>query len=228
MCKREKVVPLDRVKTVGQRVMEFTLALKRNSSRASALGVAALTLAGCASAVVVESEFPVPLVDAVPVSMGLYYEPQLRDFIHAEALPRSSTWTIDLGDANLAMLEPLFGTLFQSTREVDVLPPPPNEAAGLDGVLSSALQQFQFDVPRSNRDEFVEVWLQYRLELVEPNGDVVFEWEVPGYGKAEIEGNREDAVHRASIVAMREAGAVISTKFTQQPAVSAWLAAKGM
>lgn len=228
MWKREKVVPLDRVKTVGQRVMEFTLALKRNSLRASGIGVAALTLAGCASAVVVESEFPVPLVDPVPVSIGLYYEPELRDFIHAEALPRSSTWTIDLGDANLAMLDPLFDTLFQSTRELEILPPSANDAADLDGVLSSALQQFQFDVPRSNRDEFVEVWLQYRLELVEPNGDVVLEWEVPGYGKAEIDGNREDAVHRASIVAMREAGALISTKFTQQPAVSAWLAAKGI
>jgi hypothetical protein len=208
--------------------MEFTLALKRNSLRASGIGGAALALAGCASAVVVESEFPVPLVDAVPVSIGLYYDPELRDFIHAEALPRSSTWTIDLGDANLAMLDPLFGTLFQSTREIEVLPPSPNDAADLDGVLSSALQQFQFDVPNSNRDEFVEVWLQYRLQLVEPNGDIVFEWEVPGYGKAEIDGNREDAVHRASIVAMREAGALISTKFTQQPAVSAWLAAKGI
>jgi hypothetical protein len=191
--------------------------------RISGLSVAALTLAACASAVVVESEFPAPLVDTLPIAIGLYYDPELRNFIHAEALPRSSTWTIDLGDANLAMLDPLYGTMFQTTREISGLPPPPTEVAGVDGVLSSSLNVYQFDVPRTTRDEFVEVWLQYRLQLLEPDGRMVIEWDVEGYGKAEIDGNREDAVHRASIVAMREAGARISTQFTQQPAVSDWL-----
>jgi hypothetical protein len=179
--------------------------------------------AGCTSAVVVESDFPTPLVETIPVAVGLYYEPELRDFIHAEALPRSSTWTIDLGDANVAMLDPLYATMFASTREIQGMPPSQAETAGVDAVLTSGLEAFQFDVPRTTRDEFVEVWLQYRLQLLEPDGNVVIEWEVPGYGKAEIDGSREDAVHRASIVAMREAGARISTQFLQQPAVSDWL-----
>ena len=209
-------------------VMEAGVAPKRNSSRICGLIAAALGVAGCSSAVVVQSDFPVPLVESLPLTVGLYYDPELRDFIHAEALPRSNTWTIDLGDANLAMLDPLFGTLFQSTREFADLPASPADASGIDAVISSALQQYQFDVPQSSRDEFVEVWLQYRLQLLEPNGDIVFEWEVPGYGKAEIDGDREDAVLRASIVAMREAGALISTQFVNQPAVSAWLETKGI
>lgn len=213
---------------VRRRVVEFSVAPKRNSSLIYGPGIAALALAACTSAVVIEGDFPAPLVESLPLSVGLYYDPALRDFIHAEALPRSSTWTIDLGDANVAMLDPLFHTLFDRTREIEVVPPSAPEAESVDAILSSAIQDFQFDVPRSSRDEFVEVWLQYRLSLLEPNGDVVFEWEVPGYGKAEIDGNREDAVHRASIVAMREAGALISTQFAQQPAVSAWLATKGI
>lgn len=196
---------------------------KRSSLQTCGLGIVALTAAACTSAVVVESEFPTPLIETVPVSVGLYYEPELRDFIHAEALPRSSTWTIDLGDANVAMLDPLYATMFATTREVQDLPPSPTITAGVDAVLSSGLEAFQFDVPSTTRDEFVEVWLQYRLQLLRPDGDVVIEWQVPGYGKAEIDGNREDAVHRASIVAMREAGARISTQFIQQPAVSDWL-----
>ena len=185
--------------------------------------IAAGILAGCTSAVVVESTFPEPLIDTLPVSVGLFYEPRLRDFIHAEALPRSTTWTIDLGDANMAMLDPLYHTMFASTREIESFPPAAAEIAALDGVLSSTLEQFQFDVPRATRDEFVEVWLQYRLELVEPDGNVVIDWEVPGYGKAEISSSREDAVHRAAIVAMREAGARISIEFPQQPEFQTWL-----
>ena len=113
--------------------------------------------------------------------------------------------------------------MFAATREVQDLPPSTTITPGVDAVLSSGLEAFQFDVPTTTRDEFVEVWLQYRLKLLRPDGNVVVEWQVPGYGKAEIDGNREDAVHRASIVAMREAGARISTQFIQQPAVSDWL-----
>jgi hypothetical protein len=203
--------------------VELNVAPKWNSLRTPGLAAVAIISAGCTSAVVVESEFPTPLVDELPISIGLYFEPRLRDFIHAESLPRSATWTIDLGDANLAMLNPLYREMFRTTREFADFPPMPNEAATVDGVLSSTLQQFQFDVPRTTRDEFVEVWIQYRLQLLKPDGEVVVEWEVPGYGKAEIDGSREDAVHRASITAMREAGARISTQFRLQPQVSDWL-----
>lgn len=198
---------------------------KRTSKILAGLTAATLALSGCTAAVVVESEFPAPLVEPLPVAVGLFYEPRLRNFIHAEALPRSSTWTIDLGDANVAMLDPLYRTMFSSTRELESLPPSPSDAAAVDAVLTSTIEQFQFDVPRSTRDEFVEVWLQYRLQLLD-DGDLIVEWLVPGYGKAEIDGNREEAVQRAAVVAMREAGARISTQFSQQPRVKDWLEAK--
>ena len=198
-------------------------AAKRSSLRNIEACAAVLTLAGCASAVVVESQFPAPLIETLPLAVGVFYEPELRDFIHAEALPRSATWTIDLGDANIAMLGPIFGAMFASTRELENLPPTPTESASVDAVLSSTLERFEFDVPRASRDEFVEVWLQYRLQLLDPGGVLLIDWPVSGYGKAEIDGDREAAVHRAAIIAMREAGAMISTQFMEQEAVREWL-----
>ena len=65
--------------------------------------------------------------------------------------------------------------------------------------------------------------MQYKLSLYEPNGEVVTEWPVTGYGKAELGHNREDAVRKAAIVAMREVGATISTQFASQPQVTYWL-----
>jgi hypothetical protein len=93
----------------------------------------------------------------------------------------------------------------------------------LDGVIRPALEKFEFDVPIGERDEFVEVWMQYKLTLYEPDGEVVTEWPVSGYGKSELERDREGAVLKAAIVAMREVGATISTKFAEQPQVVYWL-----
>ena len=123
------------------------------------------------------------------------------------------------------MLEPLFAKMFRETHKVDAVPLAANDGS-LDGVLQPTLEKFEFDVPVGERDKFVEVWMQYQLTLYEPNGDTVVAWPVSGYGKSELGRNREDAVQRAAIVAMREVGATISTKFAQQPQVSTWLGEK--
>jgi hypothetical protein len=179
-------------------------------------------LAGCSSSVIVESSFPTPLIEPLPVTMGLILDEELYNFIYTEDIPDQSTWTIALGDANVAMLEPLFDTMFAATRVVDAVPVD-NAAGGVDGVLQPVLEKFEFDVPIGERDEFVEVWMQYRLTLYEPEGEIVAEWPVSGYGKSELGRDREDAVLRAAVVAMREVGATISTKFAEQPQVSYWL-----
>jgi hypothetical protein len=186
-------------------------------------GAAGTFLIGCSSSVIVESTFPTPLVERLPVRVGVIFSDDLHNYIYAEDIPEQSTWTIALGDANVAMLEPLFETMFMETREVAELPLDVATAAQLDGVLRPELEKFEFDVPLGERDEFVEVWMQYKLSLYEPDGDLIIDWPVTGYGKSELGRDREDAVRRAAIVAMREVGATISTKFAQQPQVSYWL-----
>jgi len=196
-----------------------TVFAARALHRWSGIAVGAL-LAGCSSSVFVESNFPKPLIEPLPVRMGIILDEELYNFVYVEDIPDQSTWTITLGDANVAMLEPLFETMFAETRPVTGMPV---VGTDLDGVLRPILEKFEFDVPIGERDEFVEVWMQYTLTLYEPDGELVAEWPVSGYGKSELERNREDAVQRAAIVAMREVGATISTKFAVQPQVSYWL-----
>jgi hypothetical protein len=183
--------------------------------------------AGCSSSVVVESTFPKPLIEPLPVRVGIVMGPELQNFVHAEDIPQQSTWTITLGDANIALLKPLFESMFVEARDISDIPTEQADLSTLDGVLRPTLEKFEFDVPVGERDQFVEVWMQYRLFLYETDGEIVAEWPVTGYGKAELSGRREDAVNRAAIVAMREAGATISTQFAQQPQVSYWLEEKG-
>ena len=94
-------------------------------------------------------------------------------------------------------------------------------------MIEPKLEKFEFDVPTGERDEFVEVWLQYQITVYEPDGGTVIQWPVSGYGKSELIRDPEDAVQRAAVVAMREAGATIATKFSEQPQVKTWLGGKG-
>ena len=185
--------------------------------------VAGTCLTGCGGAeVIVESTFPKPLIEPLPVSMGVVIPDELYNFIYTEDIPDQSLWTIALGDANVAMLGPLFEGMFRETRDIESLA----RAAGdtsLDGVIEPQLDKFEFDVPTGERDEFVEVWLQYQITVYEPSGATVMQWPVSGYGKSELIRDPEDAVQRAAIVAMREAGATIATKFSEQPQVREWL-----
>ncbi len=179
-------------------------------------------LVGCASVVTVEADFPAPLVETLPVRVGLFFDEALTSYEYFEKIPQQATWTIHLGDANELMLGGLFETMFLETRSVSEMPLTSTDLYGLDGVLRPELEKFEFEVPISKRDEFVEVWMQYRLRLYEPDGALVAEWPVSGYGKAEL-GDKEDALQQATVVAMREVGAVISTRFAEQPEVEYWL-----
>src|SRR4029077_3498304 len=96
-------------------------------SRISSLGVwsaivAGVLLAACSSSVIVESKFPSPLVEALPVRMGIIIPEELYNYIYTEEIRDESLWTIALGDANVAMLKPLFAKMFQETRKIDAVP----------------------------------------------------------------------------------------------------------
>ena len=188
------------------------------------LGVAAVgaLLAGCSSSVWVEAEFPQPLVEPLPVRMGLILDDALIDYVHYEEIPQQATYTIQIGEANELMLGGLFESMFAALEPVDDLPLAQTDAYRIDGVLRPELQRFEFDVPIGEKDEFVEVWMQYLVRLYNTDGQLVTEWPVSGYGKAEL-GNRETSLNRATVVAMREVGAVISTQFSEQPDVEYWL-----
>jgi hypothetical protein len=198
------------------------LPLDRSRLRLLAVATAAC-LAGCGgSEVIVESVFPRPLIEPLPVSMGVVIPDELYNFIYTEDIPDQSLWTIALGDANVAMLGPIFEGMFQQTRDIDSLALAAGDST-LDGVIEPKLEKFEFDVPQGERDKFVEVWLQYEITVYEPDGATVIEWPVSGYGKSELERDAEDAVQRAAVVAMREAGATIATKFSEQPQIKEWL-----
>ena len=179
-------------------------------------------LGGCASSVDIQSEFPLPLIEPLPVRVGLIYDELFVRYEYFEEIPRQATWTIFLGDANQVLLDGLAQSMFLEAYPVESFPLTSTDVLRLDGVLQPELEKFEFDVPIGGNNEFVEVWMQYRLKLFDTDGELVTDWPVSGYGKAEL-GNKEAALNRATVVAMREVGAAVSTRFGELPQVEYWL-----
>ena len=196
---------------------------RHRSITASVLfSLAGTFLGGCASSVDIQSEFPLPLIEPLPVRVGLIYDELFVRYEYFEEIPRQATWTIFLGDANQVLLDGLAQSMFLEAYPVESFPLTSTDVLRLDGVLQPELEKFEFDVPIGGNDEFVEVWMQYRLKLFDTDGELVTDWPVSGYGKAEL-GNKEAALNRATVVAMREVGAAVSTRFGELPQVEYWL-----
>ena len=190
------------------------------------LGVlACYLLGGCAPVILVDAEFPQPLVEPLPVRIGLLLNEELLAYEYIERIPQQASYTIRIGNANALMMNRLFQPMFAAVESVDDLPLAQPGSSRIDGVLIPELERYEFDVPIGMQDEFVEVWMQYLLRLYEPNGELITEWPISGYGKSELTktSDRVNAISRATVLAMREVGAVIATKFAEQPEVEYWL-----
>jgi len=185
-----------------------------------------LVLAGCAgtSSVQVDARFPEPVVAPLPLRMGVHLPEALRGYTHEEEIPRHSSWRFELGAANVNLFQPVFGAMFEEVVPVDRIPPQRGDAGRLDGIVRPTLETFQFDIPRTEDNEFVEVWVEYKLELYTPEGGLIAEWPVSGYGRSR-EGNfsQDRSLSEATVEAMREVGAELSIGFASLPEVSDWL-----
>ncbi len=197
------------------------------SGKAAMLIVLVLT-AGCSSTglVDVDSSFPAPLVESLPLRAGVFFPEELRAFTHSETIPQHSQWQFELGKASVELFNPVFSALFDQVIVLEQLPAG-DQAANLDLIVAPQLERFEFDIPRNRDIKFVEVWLQYRLYVYTPDGTPIAEWPVTGYGKSQASGSMpRDSLHDATVRAMREAGATISIRFASQPDVRDWLQEK--
>jgi hypothetical protein len=189
--------------------------------------VMALLLSGCASRVervAVDTGFPSPVVEPLPLRMGLHLPDELRNFRHEETIPSHSNWTFELGAANVSLFEPLVGAMFTDVVLTDSRTPGTGQAGTLHGVLEPHLERFEFDMPRGRDTRFAEVWLQYRVHLYSPDGQLLADWPVTGYGKSRASGTMpRGALKDAAVRAMRDAGANLSIRFGAEPAVADWL-----
>ena len=198
--------------------------------RAGALVFAWAALAGCGGATIKpEATFPEPIIEPLPLHVGLYLDEQLTSFVHTEEIELYGEWSVDLGQVQPVMFKKVIGAMFSQVTEISS---PEAPDAQIDGVIAPSIVAFQIAIPAQTRGEFYEVWIKYNVRLLDPEGTVIIEWPLIAYGKA----NREDygmktnepAMEEATTLALRDAGAFLALRFTEVPEVKAWLDGQGV
>lgn len=185
-----------------------------------------LALAGCGTtAVQVQGgSFPAPLVPPMPLHIGVHYSEEFRAFRLEESVPQRGDWSIDIGAAQVRMLQAVLPGMFEHVVELESIESDqiPN---GVHGILVPAVKEMQFAIPFQTRSNFFEVWIRYEMTLLEPTGEEIARWPVTAYGKtrsAMLESS-EAAVREAAINALRDAGAFLAIGFPEQQELRPWL-----
>lgn len=201
-----------------------------------------LVLAGCgAREVIVQGNFPRPVMEPLPITIGVVYTDEFRGHeIFDEAAGRKeSDWLVRTGEAQVQFWDTLFDGMFVKVVHIsdhDTLHEVENE---VDAVIVPYIADLQYTIPLHTNVKVYEIWMKYRFRLTDiegihdhDNGDLSYnpddsfaDWNLTAYGKTPTAflQSDEEAVNLAAIVALRDAGANFITSFERVPAVANWL-----
>lgn len=192
------------------------------------LAACALLLAACSTTPVVPSnEFPKPVLRKLPVAVGLYMDPAFRDYVHKDKPAKGAQQDVSVGPASRALFSEFLGAQFQSVSTLNQAPAAQTPAPGVAAVLQPVVQDVQIASPKTDKDEFHEAWIKYRLRLLTPQGVELTSWELAAYGKQRSAtfGGTNSGLTAAVREAMRDAAAGMALIFRDGEAFRARLLA---
>ena len=198
----------------------------------SSLLLAILVLAACGpSTVVLNGSYPAPLSRKLPITVGIYYPPELRNHTYTEIDDNTGKdeFIVQSGAAQLQLFNTLLPAMFRNTLMLDSLDAARSQS-GIDAVLIPTVAEFQMGLPQKTKLKVFEIWLKYNIKLTKPNGDQIADWVMTAYGKAPDENLQSvnDGLQSASNVAMRDLAASFTLGFANVPDVKEWLRANNL
>jgi hypothetical protein len=210
------------------------ISVNRQRSFLVAIGAALLLLlTACGpTRVVVEGQFPKPLIEPLPMTLGVWYGQDFaaHEFFDEAKGPKESTWVVNTGEAQVQMWNTLFDGMFEKVIHLTAPPVSGQSTPGVDAVLIPHVDELQYSIPAHSNIKVYEIWLRYRFELLGKQGESIAQWTMNSYGKTPTAFLRSDqeAVNLAAVMALRDAGANFATHFTRVTAVQAWLQEQGV
>lgn len=186
----------------------------------AALPVLLFLLSGCsATQVETQAGLPAPLVDRLPLRVGIYYPREFREYVHREKR-QNIDYEITLGSAHVRNLDWLLAAMFEQLVPVEDL-----ERAGairppLAMVLEPRFQEFSFLTPRDVAGDAYLVTIRYLLTVYDGAGARVDGYTYTGYGREEAGGlSAREPLQLATQRAMRDASAKLAVELMEQDSV---------
>ena len=184
---------------------------------------ACFVLAGCGGAnVLVETTVPNLLVEPLPLTMGVHFDASLTDYVHEEELEQHGNFRIELGSTQVPVFERVFDAMFARTERVESLDAP---GAAVDAIIVPVVEELQFSIPAQTRGDFFEIWIKYKIDIYQPDGELVASWPLPAYGKSNsrnfgfMESASDLGLNEATIWALRDAAAHFAFYFPRAPEI---------
>ncbi len=203
-----------------------TNALTRTVTQGVRLGLVPIAMAflfGCTGAnVVVETVVPSPLVDRLPVRVGVFFDESLKGYVHEETLEDHGNFRIELGSVQVPVFERVFDALFEEAVALSTM----EAGDGVEAIIVPVFEELQFAIPAQTRSQFFEVWIKYRIDVYDPGGELLAQWPLPAYGKSNernfgfMEDSKGSGLTEASVRALRDAAARLSFYFPRVPEIA--------
>jgi hypothetical protein len=203
----EKTVPFGRIKTLSR----YLLAV-------------AVLISGCTTQIEVTGNFPKPVVNQIPLTVGVYYPAEFSQYKYIEQGEERSEREIGIGSAQVKLFSTVLSALFQKVSTVSKVNNS-GSAQPVDLVLTMSVDDFQYTVPSETQIDMYEVWVKYNMQLFNPQGQLIADWILTAYGKTPTETFKTEgeALNEAMVVALRDAGAGFSLSFNKVPEIKQWL-----
>ena len=128
----------------------------------------ALLGTGCASKqVVVEGNFPTPLLDPLPVTLGVIYPSAFaqHEFFDEAKGRAESDWLVKTGEAQVEFWDILFSGMFEDVVHIRDWETVQSRGADIDGVIIPAIAELQYTIPTHTNVKVYEIWMRYQFRL---------------------------------------------------------------
>ena len=217
-----------------------SMTLGPNSKRLAALLMLSVLGACSSREVIVEGRFPTPVVDPVPVSVGVFFPTAFREQeLVDDATGRGEvSWRVSTGVAQVDFWSTLLTGLFQNVVFIESAED--LDAYDVDTVLIPEVTDIQYAIPLYTKVKVYEIWMRYNFTLVNAEtlkdddkgvltvaeAQPLVEWGLTAYGKTPTAFLQSDvdAVNQAAVMALRDAGANFITRFGSVPGIPEWVA----
>ncbi len=188
--------------------------------KAVSIAVFLAALGGCSSHVTVNDPLiPDPVFEEIPISVAVRFPDVFEHFVHEEQVIDKKKWTVDLGRSNALLFTKLFGAMFNELTIID------NDVDArdlpIDALIEPSIDAFEFSVPGQSHTSSFAVWIRYRIRIFDSEGKLIANWPISAYGKSlSTRMGGDDALHRAAVLAMRDAAALIIMQMDKATGIS--------
>jgi len=172
--------------------------------------LAVALISGCANSVVVKPDIPSPLVERLDLKTNLVFTDTFKDYVYLESeKKRGSLKSLNFADAQTTMFRQVFSSV---TTLVD------EGSSDYDLAIEPEILDFQYSEPSETKLKQYEIWIKYRLKLLNNAEDSIADWTIKGYGKTPtgLLTSASSAFNAATNIALRDVGAQLSIRFPKQ------------